>query len=230
MKNNYYLRIGLVAFLALHFGLISISMLPQTWALRAKMEPILGYYICSPFNHQNWRMFAPPPVMSSAVIVRLETPVDTGTMVSEWVDITSGLVKQKYRLPVVNTAYASIGYFFYNCSTELYAIAGAIGDEIVADSISYPNCDEEFGDLLREKLQAQVIKGDRGVANYIDYLLGRDGIHFNVPLDRVNSRLRYRYVCKKFPDFERRHEDYYDLANYEITYMERGPLSLPARP
>ncbi|MDR6225781.1 DUF5819 family protein [Desmospora profundinema] len=97
-----------ITLLAVHFGLVTLSLTPDNPVNHRHKEAIDAYM--DPLFTQNWMLFAPNPVSqhrSLAAQARVVNPRTGAMMETEWVDITDPLVKQKQRNRLSSEALVS---------------------------------------------------------------------------------------------------------------------------
>lgn len=213
------------ALLVVHFGLVSLTMLPfaEGGVGERAAGAIREYYLVFPFTLQGWSMFSPPPRENFAVLVQLETPVGDSLRQSAWIDLTDGLIREKFRRPVVNSVFASLSYQLFTGNSQLMQELNRIGRRVVRDS-AYANCTTADLDLLLGQwLDEQSFRGDLAVPGLVRNLHERGKLDFGIPLDVNHSRLRFRYVVTAIPD-------YYAAETGAAPAAASRYLERPARP
>jgi len=127
---NVGLTIILIGWLAVHYLLIGLYLLPSNAITVLYPEPIQCYV--TPFFNQNWRLFAPhPPLVNERYLLQLSLQSDeeADPQLTEWIDFTTTIRNSIWSNPLspAVTRHRTIEGIFKNY--ERFIVRQASGEE-----------------------------------------------------------------------------------------------------
>lgn len=203
-------KIGVISILIIHFGILFLHQLNDN-PLQHEYKYELHSYV-DPFFSQAWTLFAPNPINTNmSLIIRFNSKLENGKIhITEWIDLTDPLIqdrKENFWAPTQR-----ISKFTQSCMSNVNENHKLIIEQITkVDSLA--------NDTLKAKLfynnALMNTYGHNSLLQYSKYVARNYFEKSN--LQPIQIEVQYRILNAKFPRFSKRHQNYYDLDNYEFN-------------
>ncbi|MBX2896667.1 MAG: hypothetical protein KF763_14575 [Cyclobacteriaceae bacterium] len=200
-------RASLYLVIFLHFSILTLYLAPSN-PVNHIFKVEIGSYV-NPFFSQNWSLFAPDPVSSNQTLqikfIAFNNEIESKT---DWLDLKE-------------MVHAERAKSFWSPLQRLEKYLSGVTQSIVTDQIHLNNFIETHSNFSQDSIRVlqdlyKMNYGHRSLKSYSQIVLSK--LNFAKEYDSI--AVMYRIVDAKFPRFSKRHLDYHDLNNYEITYFE----------